>query len=369
MRRLWRRRRAWCFGGRERAGGSGVCAGGRLLANPEDPAARGPAAVGARTVHLPGLEQPTEVWYPAAAGAGAGVDAKVYDVRLWLPEASQGLVPDEANPGQTCDCQPDLPLDAEHGPYPVVVFLHGTAAFRTQSLSQMVHWASRGFVVVASDHAGLYLGDLLALEFGADQPADTAVLLEALASPAGDLSFLEGALDLSRVGITGHSAGGMALSSLGSIPGVRALVPMAAGGVEPGASLESVLVMGAIDDAVVDFQEQVSGYDASPTRKRLVGIANAGHLAFSDLCELKNAAGEDLLEVAQKYRVPNAQFADALWDGCADGQTPEADASRIVRHASTVVLEEALQCRPVSAGLFGLQAAEPLVGELREQLE
>lgn len=345
---------------------SGACPSAAALASPDDPAARGPATVGARTVQLPGLEQPTEVWYPATGSTG---EAKVYDVRRWLPPEAQGLVPDSANPLQSCDCEADLPLDGAHGPYPVLVFLHGTAAFRTQSLSTMVHWASRGFVVVASDHAGLYLGDLLGFEIGADQPADTALLLDALASPSGELSFLAGAVDLTRVGIAGHSAGGAALASLGSTPGVRALAPMAAGGVEAGDALESVLVMGAVDDAVVPYDQQVGGYQASPPRKRLVGIANAGHLAFSDLCELKNAAGEDLIEVAQKYRVPNAQFADVLWDGCADGQTPEADAARIIRHATTVVFEEALQCKPASAGLLGLQASEPLVAEVREELE
>ena len=43
-----------------------------------------------------------------------------------------------------------------------VVFVHGTASFRTQSLTQMTHWASRGFVVLAADHPKIRLKDLLA---------------------------------------------------------------------------------------------------------------------------------------------------------------------------------------------------------------
>ena len=45
--------------------------------------------------------------------------------------------------------------------FPVIVFVHGTAGWRSQSLSLVSHWASRGFVVVAADYPGICLHDLL----------------------------------------------------------------------------------------------------------------------------------------------------------------------------------------------------------------
>ncbi|MBL8718411.1 MAG: hypothetical protein JNL79_20685 [Myxococcales bacterium] len=137
-----------------------TCDGSKLLAVPTDTSQRGPWPVGAKTVTLAGLV--TEVWYPAVVGSDAGKTKLQYDIRKHLPPADAAKIPDADNPLQACDCYADLPMDTAHGPYPLVLFIHGTAAFRTQSASQATHWASRGFVVVAADHPGIGLQDILA---------------------------------------------------------------------------------------------------------------------------------------------------------------------------------------------------------------
>lgn len=104
---------------------------------PADTSARGPWAVGVRTVTVGGLTH--EVWYPARRGSESGKAKKVYDLRYAIPADARPKITDEKAPRQPCDCIDDLPIDAERGPYPVVVFFHGTAGFRTQSLSQMTH--------------------------------------------------------------------------------------------------------------------------------------------------------------------------------------------------------------------------------------
>lgn len=356
--------------GGEGGGGSGGapivestgCDGVPLLAPPADPSARGPWPVGARVAQVGGLD--VEIWYPAGLGSDAGQDAKVYDVRLWLPTDSQALVPDADNPWQTCDCFADLPLDDAHGPYPVVLFAHGTAGFRTQSLSSVVHWASRGFVVVAADHPGLYLGDALSFNLSNDVPGDLRAILDALAAPAGDLAFLSGRIDLARLGAVGHSAGGSAISGFGDV--AQVLVPMAAGGADAGPALVSTAVLGALDDAVVQFSQTSAGYDATPAKKRLVGVSNAGHLAFSDLCGLQNAEGQDLVAIAKEHMVPNANLADLLWDGCDPGQLPQAEANVVVHGATAAALEETLHCRGADA--FSAVQALPQVGTWQEAL-
>jgi hypothetical protein len=172
----------------------------------------------------------------------------------------------------------DLPLDEKRGPYPVVIFVHGTASFRTQSLTQMVHWASRGFVVLSADHPGIGLKDIIGntFDFG-NQSRNTDRLVTAVQSPSGPLAFLAGRIDTARIALSGHSAGGNAIGGLDDRAGVLVRMPLAAGGTSAGAALVSTLVMGGKDDMIVQYSRQKMVYDASPPKKRLVGIANAGH--------------------------------------------------------------------------------------------
>lgn len=344
------------------------CGESRFLPVPEDTSLPGPWPVGARTASVAG--RTVEVWYPAEPGSELGVEAARYDIRAALPESEQGKVPDADAPFQACACRRDLPLDAAHGPYPVVVFVHGTAGFRSQSLEHVTHWASRGFVVVAADHPGLWLKDLLGSLCGGptvaqDLAADLEAVIAGLAAPAGDLEFLAGHLDAARLGMAGHSAGGGAIAGFGGA--AQVLIPMAAGGVQPGEALRSTLVLGAQSDQVVAYSQQQSGYASSPAPKRLVGIAGAGHLAFSSLCSLKNAAGEDFLQIAEANAVCGAQLAGALFD-CDPTYTPDATGWAIVHAASSAALEETLRCRDVSAVFAGLQSTYPEVGELQESL-
>jgi hypothetical protein len=343
-----------------------ACGTATLCAAPEDTSAKGAWTVGARTVKVKGLT--VEVWYPAQTQASLATDPKSYDMRLWLPTKEQKKIPDDKVPIQVCDCYADLPFDAEHGPYPVVLFAHGTGAFRTQTLSLMTHLASRGFVVLAADHPGLYLGDLLQFKFGAKVASDLQTILGALRSQAPELSFLEGKLALDHIGLIGHSAGGNAVASLSALEGVEFVVPMAAGGTQNGPDLKGSLIMGALNDKVVAYSRQQSGFNASPSPKRLVGIANAGHLAFSDLCALKNDDGEDMVTVAKNYKIANAGFATGLWDGCAPGQIDPAKARVIVNYTVAAGAEEVLQCVDRSDSFKSLKGRYKEVTEFKETL-
>jgi hypothetical protein len=362
------------------AGGSGQggavaavgCDGASLLASPQPASARGPWPVGARTVSIGGLS--VEVWYPAMPGSEQGSDVISYDVRQYLPAAEAAKIADADAPIQVCDCFRDLPIDDTHGPYPAVVFVHGTAGFRTQSLEITTHWASRGFVVLAADHPGLFLGDLitsLPICDGEAPPQDLAAdidtVLDAIASPAGDLAFLSGKLDAGRVGLAGHSAGGNAIADLGDRAAV--LIPMAAGGVSAGSSLESTLVLGAEEDQVVAYASQVGGYESTPPPKRLVGLSPAGHLAFSSLCAITNAAGQDIVTIGTEADVCGLALAGALFD-CDASYMPPERSWEIVNDVTSAVLEETLHCSATSAtGFATLTDRFAEVSELREAIE
>jgi len=344
------------------------CAGGSFIPLPKDTSLPGPWPVGARTVTLGGLT--VEVWYPAELGSEAGQDKIRYDIRTGLPDAEQGKVSDADNPWQDCECWRDLPLDDTHGPYPAVIFIHGTAGFRSQSLEHMVHWASRGFVVLAADHPGLWLKDLLGSLCGVPMVPqqladDIGQLVAAIQAPAGELAFLADHVDGDRIAMAGHSAGGSAIAGAGT--SARVLIPMAAGGVEPGAALESTLVLGALSDQVVAYSGQQSGYGDSPAPKRLVGIAEAGHLAFSSLCSLKNTQGQDFLAIAEANDVCGAQFASFLFD-CSPDYTPDTTSWEITQFASSAVLESVLRCTDAADNFAELETKFPEVAEYQESL-
>lgn len=353
--------------GESETGYQGIgCDGAELLPIPEDPALAGPWPVGARTVTVAG--RTTEIWYPATPGSEAGLEPARYDIRLHLPEDEQGKIPDEANPYQECDCFRELPLDVDHGPYPIVLFIHGTAGFRSQSLTFMTHWASRGFVVVASDHDGITLADVLGGTLSADQAGDAGKVLDVLVAGGGEVAFLDGHLDTARIGMAGHSAGGSAIAGFGGR--AQVLMPMAAGGASAGAALRSTLVLGAMEDAIVQYGSQKSGYDSAALSKRLVGLEGAGHLAFSDLCTLAADQG-GILQVALDYGVDVPGFLIPLAsDGCGDGFLAPEIGFAITNAATAAALHETLHCAPWgAAALGGLAEAYPEVGEYAEALE
>jgi len=343
--------------------GAGNACGANLLDNPSDTAAAGPWPVGARTVDIDGLR--VEAWYPGEVGSDAGASPVIYDPRDHLPESERGKISDEQNPWQDCDCYPDLPVDEAHGPYPVIVFIHGTAGFRTQSLPLMTHWASRGFVVLAADHPGLRLAAMLNMLCAGptetrDLEGDVQRLLAAVRGEAPGLEFAEGIIDAERIGMSGHSAGGFAVADWGS--DAQVLAPLAGAGTTPGAALQSTLVMGGNADSVVSYEDTRGGYESSPSPKRFVGIENAGHLIFSQLCSLQNSAGQNFVEIGNEVGVCGTNLAGFLFQ-CGPELIADPDGWEIVHYATSAAFEETLHCSDVGANLDDIQAAYPAVAE------
>ncbi len=348
------------------------CDAATRLEVPEDTSARGPWPVGARLATIAGL--PAEVWYPAELGTEQCKPKVEYDIREQLPDSEAQKIPDADTPMQLCDCYRDLPLDANHGPYPIVLMVHGTAAFRTLSLSLQTHWASRGFVVVAADHPGIRLKHLLALLIGQptgetiDQAGDIEKMLPELKAPSGDLAFLDGHVDAARLGLAGHSAGGGAIAGFGD--SAQVLIPLSAGGTQAGSALVSSLVVSGMSDGVVDFTSKVvAGYDASPAKKRLVGVTGAGHSLPTDLCTLGAEQG-GILQIAADHGVDvPPTIVKLAQDGCAPENLSAEAGMKIVRGVTTAALEETLACSATAtAQLANTESSYPDVGDFRQEL-
>jgi len=239
------------------------------------------------TLALP--DRSVEVWYPADPGVEAGRAKATYEISDWLPPAFRAKVPPGTAPFTT-DAYRGL-APSHRGPFPLVLFSHGFGGYRDQSTLITTHLASWGFVVAAPDHLerGLasVFGERPAVPMTDDQVLRaTADLLDAeSARPGAELS---GIVAPGRLAIVGHSAGGFAAIHFASQPDVVTYVSLAAGattGARPTALADkaSLYMVGALDGIVPEASVE-STYARAPTPTRLVVLANAGHLAFADIC-------------------------------------------------------------------------------------
>ena len=107
-----------------------------------------------------------------------------------------------------------LPVSTD-GPFPLVVYSHGSGGLRFVSSFLTEVLASHGFVVIAPDHSGNTAIDAAAgttvpsAQNEVNRLADVRTVIgEALARNAAVGDLLTGAIDPERIGIVGHSFGG-----------------------------------------------------------------------------------------------------------------------------------------------------------------
>ncbi len=270
----------------------------------------------------------TELWYPAAESArGAARDA--YDFRDEAPAELFERLTRTTIGVWAQDAVRDAPLADDFAPFPLLVFSHGKNGLRFQTASLMVHLASHGYIVAAPDHTNDTLWELLAtgnLDPGGivqslvDRPRDVTFVARTLAEDGGPLGA---AVDGRRYGVFGHSFGGavsVMLAAAGSEfhdPRVVASLPLAPAvrivdllGAGTAAKAVPMLILGGERDETTGYEnEQVFGYQTAPAPRGLVGIIDAGHFSFTELCDL------DLVAVAAEL---GFDASDVLDDGCGD---------------------------------------------------
>ena len=349
--------------------GTHGCDNTKLIRAKADLAHRGPWPVGARTINIAGLS--TEMWYPAAPGSEVGKPKHVYELRSLLPESKVKHLPEANAPTLPCDCYRDLPIDASHGPYPVIVFVHGYTLFRLEAVSLNAHWASRGFVVLASDYPGITFEDVLEdrKRSQADLYRSVSEMISAAKKPApgDDLEPFMARLDLARMGLVGHSMGGRAVGQLGDQPGVQVIISMAEAGIEPKERQFSSLIMGGTADRVEEYWKQRRGFDTSPNPKRLIGIRSAGHMAFSDLCTVNAREGGFFRFILDQGIQMKGFLRRMSLSGCKKEALSWQRGLEIVRYVTTAVLEESLHCSMLTDDvLVEVQKKYPEVSEYRK---
>jgi hypothetical protein len=367
-----------------------------ILPLPDDPSVRGPWDVGVRTVKLGRLT--VEVIYPAQPGSTAGVPEATYNLKDWLPEDQRSKVPDDHSPNVSPlggHLYRDVPIDGDHGPYPVVIFIHGTASMRIANGSTNAMWGSRGFVVVAADYPGLTFADQLKFGCGVehdeqDIDGDLKTQLDALDAPSGELAFLAGHIDMKRLGLSGHSQGACMSAVNANLPNVQIIVPLTGSSqASESPSLKSIMWIAGMDDMVIGYDSALLGnavcpanpapatsnvdaYMQSPgqpnVKKRMVGIKGAGHLNVTDLCQT-NMQGRNAVQEAVEDGVCGVDGAAIIGlpalNDC--GSIDWKRGVEITTYISTLALEEQLHCLDRSQQFANLQSAIPELGDYRHE--
>lgn len=335
-----------------------------------DPFARGPHAVGVRTLDAVDRTRadrplPIEVWYPAD-GRHAGEDVAAatrdsYELMPGFPRPWQEAVRDAA-PGS--------------GSSPFIAFSHGFGGHRRQSTFLCTHLASHGYVVAAVDHSGNTMLDvvqaMLALQSGTPPPDTGALLSEFVAKRPGDADFLiarvvDGApddlaalIDAARIGIAGHSFGGWtALTATARnrrIGAVVALAPAGGAGSLGDAFLRETLELGwgrdvpalflvADRDALLPLASQRDILARTAGPKRMVALGNSDHLHFCDRIE----------EVHEMFRLmpPPGEFAHVAQNVAPISELcPPEQAYAFVRGLTLAHFDAALKANEGAARLL-----------------
>lgn len=216
---------------------------------------------------------------------------------MWYPatEASTEGAPERVI-GHGAPAWRDAIPEHGQGPYPLVIFSHGSGGMRVQSTFYTVHLASLGYVVAAMDHKGnTFTNESAGIAQSAiDRPLDVAfVTAELLTGAEGGDPLLSGLLDPEKIGITGHSFGAWtSLATLHEGHPFSVSVPVAIPGTEmpsPGhrddLGIPVLLVTGTRDKAT-PYPGAEGIYDILGAPRSLIGVENAGHGSFTDYCGL-----------------------------------------------------------------------------------
>ena len=271
-----------------------------------------------------GRDLVADVWYPADADA-AGAPS-IYQFVPGIEFASELAFADVA-------------LSAD-GPFPLVVYSHGSGGLRYVASFFTELLASHGFVVASVDHVGNTAVESITgtqpprEQIAFDRVGDVEFLIDRmLDDSAASGGLLSGSIDPDRIGVTGHSFGGFTAlaavggyrNSLGSIPAddrIDAVAAMApATRLNAPAELEAIdvptLLLSGTEDTTVPIDPDTErAWELIPGRPLWrVDLEGAGHQSFTDVCDY-----QALLPTLANVPPP---LIEAVDEYAAEGCVPE----------------------------------------------
>jgi predicted dienelactone hydrolase len=257
-----------------------------------DPAERGPYNVGLTKMTF---ERP----------ANADGSPRKLETWIWYPAAGAATDPTPAADAAPAD---------NGGPFPVVIFSHGSGGQPNFYKYVTEHLASWGFIVAAPPHPGNTSADCFPCSGASitasarERPTDVTFVLDQVLALKDDPSQPLGkVIDPAHTAVAGHSFGGW--TSVFAAPGSKfnAVIAMAPGlpetllGRAPNITAP-ILILGGDKDELVPPGSVRKLFDALPKTiaRTYVSFPEGHHLTFSDRClgctaALSEARGHDLV--------------------------------------------------------------------------
>ena len=265
----------------------------------------GPYDVGVQTITVTDAARnrplTVDVWFPIDEATG-------------LPAHQYTLLPGVYYESPTA-VDADATMVASGGPFPLVVYSHGSGGLRYLDSNYTEAIASHGYVVAAPDHTGNTAIERLSNtedEFDTialNRPQDVSAVIDAMTDPAHpEAAGFAAAVDPEQIAVTGHSFGGFTAyamasgytNSLGTFeadPRVDAIIPLApATGDESGRQLltdddlaaitvPALAMVGTNDQTTPATPNVERPWELSNSEPRYrVDFVDGQHQTFSDFC-------------------------------------------------------------------------------------